>query len=222
VPVTPVIEADPLIPAPRDSAATVGRSASGHVGAPRAARGAWRAGAGVLDAFRVLVPVLDGTNSDVRLGAVTMLALEGEFRVAGPFRVYATAAGGRGGLGHSGALDLSGRPASATYPVRVAVGTAGLLLAPTFGGAVLQPYLRGGGGYRALLVDLPAGRVTAGDPAFEAGGGFRLHGGRVGGFVEGRWLRSVFRSATLPLPLVPPTQTTQDDLLVLVGMRVTR
>jgi hypothetical protein len=179
-------------------------------------------GTGLLDAFNVWVPVRDGTNADVRLGSIPMVALEGEFRIAGPIRLYATAAGGRGTLGHSGALDLAGGTPATAYPVRMALGTAGLLLQPTFGGAVLQPFVRGGGGMRAALVDLPSGRLTAADPAVEAGGGFRLHGGRVGGFVEARWVRSLFRSSVLPLPLVPPTETAQDDLLVLVGVRVTR
>lgn len=226
---TPTVVADPPIGAApgaaaptRDSLRVQPDSAGTATRAARVPRGAWRVGAGLLDAFNVLVPVRDGTNPDVRLGAVPMVALEGEFRVAGPFRLYATAAGGRGTIGHSGALDLSGRPVSAAYPVRLALGTAGLLLQPTFGGAVLQPYIRGGGGIRAALVDLPSGRVTAADPAVEGGGGFRIHGGRVGGFVEARWVRSLFKSSTLPMPLVPPTETAQDDLLVLVGVRVTR
>lgn len=219
---SPLPAPDASSPAAPPARAAEGRTADPSATDRRVPRGAWRVGAGVLDPFRVLVPVADGINADVRLGAVSLVALEGELRLAGPLRLYATALGGRGTIGHSGALDLQGRPASAAYPSRLAVGSAGVLLAPTFGGAVLQPYLRAGGGYRAMLVDLPASRITLGDPTVDLGGGFRLHGGRVGGFVEARWLRSTFRSATLPLPLVPPATTAQDDLALLVGVRVTR
>lgn len=181
-----------------------------------------RAGGGLLDPLRPLVFVQDGVNPDVQLGAVSFAMMEIDVRLAGPLALYTGFGGGRGDLLASGVLETEGAPASPRYAARMGLAYAGLLLQPTFGRSLLQPFVKGGGVGRLLAFDLPQGMRTSVSPGFELGGGLRIGTGASTAFVEGKWLRTIFRSADLPLPLVLPVETAQDDLVLTLGVRLTR
>lgn len=234
VPVTPpaAVEAVPAAPprvdappAPRAEPTRGGDRAApvGDADAPRRPRLVFRIGAAGFIPTAAIYPSPSTTDPDLELAPAPSLALDLALRVAGPVHVYLTGTGGIGSMAHSNTLALGTAVPKPTYTTTSVVGTAGLLLEPTFGRSPVQPYVRAGGGMVANWITLPVGTAYSVAPAVDAGGGLRFGRGRFGGFFEARWLGSSFKSSYLPLAAgAPARNTAQSDILTLIGLRIAR
>jgi hypothetical protein len=226
------VEAAPAAPPPVEEPAAPraeprrGRDRAAPVGdadAPRRPRLVFRIGAAGFIPTTAIYPSPSATDPDLELAPVPSLALDLALRLAGPVHFYLTGTGGIGSMAHSNTLALGAAVPKPTYTTTSVVGTGGLLLEPTFGRSPVQPYLRAGGGVVGTWITLPVATAYSVAPAVDAGGGLRFGRGRVGGFLEARWLGSSFRSSYLPLTAgAPARNTAQSDILTLVGLRIAR
>ncbi len=183
----------------------------------------FRVGAAGFIPTAAIYPSPSATDPDLKLGTAPALAVDVSLRLRGPVRLYVTGAGGVGSLQHSNTLGLGSAVPRPSYTTTSVVGTAGLLLEPSFGTGPVQPYARVGGGVVGNWIALPPGTAYSVAPAIDAGGGLRIGRGKVGGFIEARWLGSSFKSEYLPLVAGAPVRSTsQADILTLIGVRFTR
>jgi hypothetical protein len=175
---------------------------------------------GTLMPLTSLYAVNDGVNPEVTLSSTTVAGLELDLRLMGPVRLFGGVAGGRGEVSHSNVLNLTGRPARPSYATTVGVASGGLLLWPTFGRSVLQPFVRGGYGVMLYRIEFPGATRQAITPTLDAGGGFRLEAAGAAFTLEGRFLSSVFKASSLPVPLLTQTSTTQNQVVVQFGVHL--
>lgn len=187
--------------------------------APRRWRGAVRVLGGAIQQPASLVRVgVPGSVPFVPNGLV-MAGLEADRRLLPWLAPYVTLMGGFGQMPHVPIIRSLGFAPLSSYTMVSGLAAGGLLLQAPLG--PFEPYLRGGGGYRATFVDFPALVVWQVSPTTDLGTGLRIRFGRFGLSADARRLQSAFDGSRLPVFRLPgATVTPIRETLVTFGVQL--